>query len=126
MEAEETEARWQQFIELLGNIHHQETKQDITALLADLAGKVLVRDRPGELVIKLILSPAKGEDQALYISASATAKVPPKRRGTSIYFLQEGNGLGRTPQRQGTMFDEGVRAVAVRQPDEDNFRVVNE
>jgi hypothetical protein len=125
MEAEETNARWQQFIDLLSNIHHGEPREDITAQLADLAGKVLARDRPGELVIKLVLSPAKGEDQALYISASVTSKLPPKRKGTSIYFLQEDNGLGRTPPRQAT-FDLGPRAVTVRQPDEDSFRVVNE
>lgn len=125
---EERKARKQEFSELLlFQVHKGELGDDIVALLADLVGKVQARERPGEINIKLVLTPGKDDDQSIYITGSVAAKQPAKKRGHSIFFVQPGNGLARTPVNQSSMFDDGMRVVGgpVRQPNEDRFRAAS-
>ncbi len=78
--------------------------RDFTKLVAG----VVETNKKGEMLIKIILSPAKTDDGGIQmvVTAETKLKVPEFGIGPAVFYVDDANELRRTDPRQAEMFTE--------------------
>lgn len=100
-----TEAEPREFASLILEINKGRSHKELTAAVAELVAAVQETNRPGSITYRLTVKPLKGDDGAITIEDELTKKPPKGERGSSIFFIAEGNSLTRRDPRQTDLFE---------------------
>ncbi|MFI6910139.1 hypothetical protein ACIBKY_53425 [Nonomuraea sp. NPDC050394] len=88
------------FAAILQEIRAGEVADQAAALMQDLVAAVREHGKKGELTLKIVVEPMKGNEDALAVSGDVTLKAPKAPPRAAIFFADDSGNLLRDDPRQ--------------------------
>ena len=101
------------FTDVLRDIRKGRAVDTLTEELAEVVRAVLDTNKPGELTLKLKISPQGKGDNALIVSATSSQKIPRAKLPDGLFFADLDGDLLRDDPTQNRLFGD---ADSVRDP----------
>jgi len=97
------------FTDVLRDIRKGRVVETLSEELAEVVRAVLDTNKPGELTLKLKISPQGKGDNALIVSAASTQKIPRAKLPDALFFADLDGDLLRDDPTQQRMFADTER-----------------
>lgn len=103
------------FADILRDIRAGQVADQAATGMQELVAAVREHGKKGELVLKIVVEPMKGNEDALAVSGDVTSKIPKAAPKAAIFFADDDGNLLRDDPRQIAL--PGLRRVDLPEND---------